>query len=906
MPNLLLAKLMLPPLAGDVATRRRLLAHLDRGLDKKLTLVCAPAGSGKTTLIAFWLNSLRERDTTIRVAWYSLDKTDDSLPTFLSYLAAAIRHADAGALPDWVDVERRPSTPGPEALAAELAQGVDALPGRLIIVLDDYHFVTDQSVHQLMAHLLRHLPPALHLVITARSDPPLGIPHLRGRNQVSELRAHDLALSLAEAEAFLVGVLGPLEPGIVQALWERTEGWAVGLRLAAMSLASSEDRRRFIYNFQLHSHQHIIDYLVDEVLRAQSPEVNDFLLRTSILDRLSGDLCAAVLNVEDHIARAMLASLARANLFVAPLDAHGEWHRYHSQFRTMLGNRLHSLTASKEIAALHRRAAAWLAGRDLVAEALPHYLAAAEPEAAADLVERHIPELMNRERWQTLSRWLALLPDGLIQQRPALLLLRAWVLNFDFKLNAVRPLVEGAERLLRAGGEMGAPADALWGQIHALRTSTAFAAGPTPEALAHAAQALRLLPAAQGWARAYALGYLARWTLAQGDYPAARALLETEIAAAGPVATEHLVRLYYAWSVITYLAGSLDDFHRAVTRYEAAARQLDMPAELKWAQWSLGIVHLERNEPEQALQYLEAAAAHPELAHFQTLRLATFALLELWARAGQAPLAQAALAALRQRLGDNPDPDSLREVEALEAYWALLNDDLPAALRWARAAPEDAPIEKLAYRGAIQVRILLRSGAPADLEQATVLAQRLLDAYRRMHYLGAQAPALVLLALARWRRRMTGPALAALREALTLGYPQGRRHMFTEHGALMGEMLTLLAREPACAAMAGGLLAELGRLGQATRPWGQQEAGDEEIIEPLTERETEVLELMAGGLSNKEIAHRLGISPFTVRNHTVNIYSKLHVISRHQAVTCARQLGFLSPPGTATTAHSTK
>ncbi len=907
MRNLLQAKLILPPLADDITLRHRLLAQLDRGLDKKLTLICAPAGFGKTTLVTSWLRALLARDAPDRAAWYTLDKTDDSLPTFLSYLAAAIRHTDADALPDWVDLDRRPSLPGPEALAAELAQVADAVPSRLFIVLDDYHFITDQAIHRLLAHLLRHLPPALHLVITARSDPPLGIPQLRGRSQVSELRAHDLALSLAEANAFLSGTLDkPIEPDVAQALWERTEGWAVGLRLAAISLTNCEDQRRFIHNFHQHSSQHIVDYLVDEVLRNQPPAVNDFLLGTSILDRLSSDLAAAVLGLDGRAAGMMLAELARNNLFLVSLDAHGEWYRYHSQFRTMLGNRLRGLASGAEIAALHARAAAWLGKRGLVSDALPHHLAAGDLDGAASLVERHIPEMMKRERWLKLACWLALLPETLITQRPALLLLRAWVYLYDFKQTQIRPVVEQAERLLENAMAPAAETDALWGQVHALRASTVFAPAPTPEAIAHAEEALRLLPADHVWPRAYALSYLAQWTLAAGDYPAARAMVEAEIAATGPATTEYLVRLYYTWCVLTYLAGDLDDFQHAVTRYETAARQLEMPVELKWAQWGLGIIHLERNEMEHALTHLRAVIARPELAHFQTLRLATFALLHVCAAQGQHAEARAALDVLRGRLGADPDPKNQQEVAAVEAYWALLSGDLAAAGRWAKNAAQETPAVSLAARGGILVRIYLALGTPDNLERATDLAQRLADEYRRMHNLGGQAPALVLVALAYWQRGMIGPALKALREALTLGYPQGRRHMFTQHGAIMGEMLRALAREPEYGTMAGSLLAELGRLGHTDRPWRQQGAGDELVVEALTEREAEILDLLAAGLSNKEIAHRLGISPITVRNHTVNIYDKLHVPSRRQAVSRARQLGFLPSPIVTTTHPSTK
>lgn len=896
MRNLLATKLYVPAPPSGVTVRERLLAQLDHGLNKKLTLICAPAGFGKTTLVAFWLHALIQRGAPVRAAWYTIDEADNDFTTFLSYLVAGIRGADADALADWVDLDRRLSAQGPEELTAELARAGEGRADRLIVVLDDYHFITDQKVHRLVSHLLRHLPPALHLVITARSDPPVGLSQLRARDQLSELRAHQLAFSLEEAERFFCETLGTvIDPEILAAVWERTEGWAVGLRMAALSMQASKDHQHFIDHFRQHSNRHIIDYLVDEVLQGQPPEVCDFLLRTAILGRLSTGLCAAMMNIEPRAAQALLAHLERHNLFVAPLDNHGEWYRYHGQFQVMLSRRLRGHAPAAEIATLHSRAAAWLASQNLVTEALPHFLAADDADGAAELIERHIPEMLTQERWGRLADWLALLPERLIHQRPALLLLRAWVLNFDFKHGEIRPLVEQAERLLREGAADGGEADALWGQIHTLRASTIFAPGPTVEAIAHAEEALRLLPPRHRWARAYALSYLAQWTLARGDAPAARALVEAEIAAAGPDVTAYLVRLYHIQSVVCYLAGSLDEFQAAVTRYEAAARQLDMPAELKWAQWGLGIAHLERNEPKLALEHLIAVVTRPELAHFQTLRLATLALLEIHANQGRTTEAHDLLAMLRDRLGEHPDPHNLREVEALEAYWALLSGDLVAAGRWARTDAPDAPALNVAARGTILARIYLALGTPADLEQATELIQRLLREYRRLHNVGAQAPMLVLLALSYWQRQMTGPALAALREALALGYPLGRRHMFTQYGAIMGEMLRTLAREPEYAAMAGSLLAELGRLGHINRPWRQHEAEGELLIEPLTEREAEVLGLLAGGLSNKEIARRLGISPITVRNHTVNIYDKLHVESRGQAVRRAQQLGLLSP-----------
>ena len=283
-------------------------------------------------------------------------------------------------------------------------------------------------------------------------------------------------------------------------------------------MQASDDRQRFVRNFGQRSSRHIADYLVDEVLQGQAPEVHDFLSRTLILERFCGELCAAVLDVEPRRSQAMLDTLERSNLFLIGLDDHGEWYRYHGQFRTMLHNRLQSNCPADEVAALHSRAAAWLAEHDLVDETLSHYFAAGDPDGAASLVERHIPEVLNREQWHQITRWLAMLPEELIEQRPALLLLGASVNYHDFNYSQIRPMVERAETLLRAGQAQAAETDVLWGQIHALRTSTVFASGPTEEAIAHGQEALRRLPPHYAGVRAFALYFLAQWTLGKGDY----------------------------------------------------------------------------------------------------------------------------------------------------------------------------------------------------------------------------------------------------------------------------------------------------------------------------------------------------------------------------------------------------
>ena len=830
MQSLLETKLYLPELAGDVLPRRRLLARLDQGLGGKLTLVCAPAGFGKTTLAVAWLQSLLSNEDAsrapVRAGWYSVDEHDNDLTTFVSYLAAALRAADAHALSGWIEPDRRPTTPQPEELAVELIQGCLAVHGRLVLVLDDYHFIRDQSIHRLVNHLLRHLPPALHVVITDPPRPALWAwPNCAPATRSASCAPITWRFCRTRPMRFsTVRSRGSIDPGTVEMLWERTEGWAAGLRLAALSLQASDDRQRFVRNFGQRSSRHIADYLVDEVLQSQAPEVHDFLLRTSILERFCGELCAAVLDIEPRRSQATLDTLERSNLFLIGLDDHGEWYRYHGQFRTMLQNRLGAHLAADEVAALHRRAALWLGEHDLVGEALPHFVAAGDLDGAASLVERHIPDLLAREQWRQIDHWLAMLPEELIEQRPALLLLRAWQYEHEFNHGGIKRLVERAEGLLRNGTTQTAEPEAVWGQIHALRISPVFATAPTAETIAHGQEALRLLPPRYAWAHAYALGYLARWIQATGDYPTARQMVEAEIAAAGTTPSGHLVRLHLFLNVLQLLSGNIDDFYRTLVRYEEIARRAEQPVHVQWAQWGLSTVYLERNEPEQALERLRFVFAQPELAEFLTLRLAAHALVGLEAQQGRGDEVQEALAVLRRRLGDTPDANSLKEVDALEAYWALQRGDLAAAERWARSADQDPPVTNLSDRGAIRARVYVALGQPADLERATGLVQDLLAKYRAINFVRSQIAMLVLLARIYRLRRMQQPALAALREAVELGYPRGYRRVFTEQGPLMGEMLHELAREPKFAAMAGSLLAELARVGEVSQPWLRRQA----------------------------------------------------------------------------------
>ena len=900
MPYTLAPKFYLPEPVANEVVRSDLMARLRSAPSRKVTLICAPAGFGKTTLAATWLRDLSATrpPPVSHVAWYALNPADNDFATFVTTFVAAIRHTAPAALPDWIDLDRRPNLPSPEYLASELA-GALSLSERLIVALEDYHFITDLAVHRLIAQLLRQMPPNLHLVILTRHDPPLGLARLRAHGDVLDLRAHDMAFSCDEAALLLDSILGEsLDPEIVQVLWEQTEGWLVGLRLAALSLQTAADPARFLADFRHHGSRHIADYLMDEVLRGQPAAVEDFLLRTSILDRLHGPLCAAVMGIDGPSGQALLEQVVAHNLLVTPLDDYRGWYRYHGQFQTLLRHRLPGRCSDQDIAALHRRAADWLTGQARIDQALPHYLVAGDAATAARLVEAQAPHLEHWQQWGQLAQWLTLLPAEMVEQRPGLLLARAWLLYARSAWSSIPSLVERAEALL--DGSAVAPVDQaaiLWGQIHALRASVVFPLTGIEAKIEHGREALRLLPIEYSRARATALNFLARWLNAVGRPEEARSLNEAELGLIQPSDTPYVIRIYYNLCVLEYFAADLDRYQSVACRLRDLAGQAQQPIDSMWAEFILARIHLERNEVDAAFDHLTTLFARPDRASLQALLMGAYLVLPLYAARRLDERGSATLTALRQRLMEAPDEANRLEVEALEAYWAMLSGDLTTATTWAKSVGRQPATEHEWRRGFILVRVLLAQGGPADLAEAVALLEYLLPRYAALGYTPEQTQTLVLLARARWLQGTPDAALVALRQAVDLGYARGYRRVYTEHGPSMGEMLNALAQETCYTEAAGALLLALGSADSAYPPprLPHPEAGTP-MIEPLTPREFDILDGIEQGLSNKEIAYRLKLAPQTVRNHTVSIYAKLCVAGRREAVTRAREMGLLRAP----------
>jgi LuxR family transcriptional regulator, maltose regulon positive regulatory protein len=894
------SKIITPELPSDLVERSALMAKLGVDFSRKLTLVCAPAGFGKTTLVTSWLRLTQARageGTPVHVGWYALDEGDNNVHRFYRYLLCAIQQANPDLLADWVDFDYRPQLPSVEEMVNELVDGLWQRSAPILLALDDYHYVSNKEIHQFVNLLLRYLPPHLRLIIATRHDPPLGLAQLRSRGHLHEVRALHLAFSLDETEAFLAGALHThLDREIVVKVWEQMEGWPAGLRLTALSLQGAEDPQSMVRRFGQQISRHITDYLVEEVISQQSCEVIDFLLSISILNRFNGALCAAVTGMTLAESQSILGYLLHSNLFITALDDYGEWYRFHHLLQEILRNRLCTQYPGDEVTTRQRRAAIWLADHALLDEAVAHFLAAGDQEGAAHTIESSILDLINNERFSTLEQRISLLPSSLVDRRPALLLASAWVRNARYQRDAFPAIIARVEALLREERWQHDDTAALWGQVHALRSSVALKFGDGEEVVANAAATFDLLPESFVWVRSFVLNVLTHFYTLIGNPEEAHRILADERSKVTPVPSFFLVRLSFCDAIVYLFSGTVAEWRRSAFNHMSLSSQLNNPIQMAWAEYGLAIAHLEVGEVDEAVRRLEAIFARPQFAFTITLFLAASHLLPIYALRSKIVEGSSLLSALAQHLRGSVTQASQLEFDALQAYWACLIGDQAAAHRWAEGAELVLPpIESMSPHNLLLARTLFMLGGSSNLERAAAVTNALISYYRKINLTNRLIETLTLHAVICWARRMQQPALTAMREALDLGYPRGYRHTILDQSGSTRQILYELTQERRYAAMAGDLLAQMmAELSKPTTPTHHQADATDGQIEALSERELEILTMVAERLTNKEIAHRLRISPLTVRNHTANIYAKLQVTTRRQAVVRGHQFGILA------------
>ncbi|MEJ2149893.1 MAG: LuxR C-terminal-related transcriptional regulator [Chloroflexota bacterium] len=877
----LATRLTIPPPRPDAVARPRLIERLDDAprLGHRLTLVSAPAGFGKTTLLSAWAGGSERA-----VTWLTLEESDADPAQFLTYLVAALGQIEAGIGEPLRQILQSPQPPPPHSLLAPLINDLATVETPFTLVLDDYHLVASQPVHEMLAFLLDHQPPAMHLVVSTREDPPLPLARLRARGQLTEIRERDLRFSVEEAAAFLNQTMRlNLTPEAISALGARTEGWIAGLQLAAVALQKGGgDPEAFVADFA-GSDRFVMDYLVAEVLEREPAAVRDFLRQTAILDRLSAPLCEAVTGRADS--QAILEGLEQANLFLVALDNRREWYRYHRLFAQVLRNTLDPAAR----AALHRRAMGWYEANDLLGEAIEHALAWGRIEGdlsdAGRLIERAAEPTLLSGNFQTVRDWLAALPPADVRASGALATYAGWVAFVAGAAPKALDYAQTADVLLGKDDSEG-PACGVLTVLQSIiavvilqdyelavalaekalatlsdtqgrwRVMALWALGEAQERTRPIGEAIRTYREAQGAGRAVGNPF---FTALVDAWLASALRTHGERGAALAVCQESLPRyldergrpspvagIIYNWlAALYYDANQLDEAHDAIEQGVALSERLGLPGYLANA---LAI----RLPIQAALGDVEGEAESLRTAH----RLA-----------GEGHLAM-------DWLG------------AMEANLRLLGGDVAYAARWAEEAgcSPSAPFDPLLVETSLTYgRLLLAQDRLEDAEEMVGRLARYAEERELYRWL---IPACIQWALIAQRGGDKEGAVEHLARAVELAAPEGFYRPFLEEDP---QALDLLGGVRQLApAFVGQLLEFAGVAARRAAP-----AADQGLIEPLSERELEVLALIAEGLSNREIADRLYIAVGTVKRHINHIYGKLEVGSRTQAVARARQIRLL-------------
>jgi LuxR family transcriptional regulator, maltose regulon positive regulatory protein len=910
---LLETKLYVPGARRGLVPRPRLSERLDRGAtSSKLMLVSAPAGFGKTTLLAEWLATGPALPTDERcVAWLSLDRGDNDPASFWTYVIAALRTVAPGVGSSTLALLQELQPPPIQTVLTTLLNDLGAIASDIVLVLDDYHVIDTRDVQDGMAFLLDHLPARLHVVIASRADPSLPLARLRARGELVETRAAELRFTPDEAAAYLNEMMGlELTAQDVTALEERTEGWIAALQLAALSMQGREDVAGFIAGFA-GDDRYVVDYLVEEVVQRQSDRVQAFLLQTSILDRLSGPLCDAVTGQDGG--RAMLEALDRGNLFLVPLDDRRRWYRYHHLFADVLHARLLD-EQPDHVPDLHRRASAWYAQNGEQSVAIRHALAAEDFVRAADLVELAIPTMRRDRQEATAREWLEALPDELIRCRPVLSVYYAGILLLSGEIEGVEARLGYAERWVDTTTDTRTDADApsaemvvvddeefrrLPGSIAVYRAGQALALGDAAATVIHARRALDLVLEDDHLMRGAAAGLLGLASWASGDLEAAHrsyAVCMASLQRAGHFAD------------VLGCAIALADIRTAQGRLREAMRTYEQALQLALAQGGPVLrgtadLHVGMSELDRERDDLDAATQHllssEDLGEHTGLPQNRYRWRVAMARIRQAQGdVDGALDLLNEaeRVYVGDFFPNVRPVPALKARVWVAQGKLGEALGWVRE--RDLSVnDDLSYLREFEhltlARVLLaRCGsdrAEPFLHEAIGLLARLLQAAEEGDRTGSLIEILILQALAQQTRGDIPAALVPLERALALAEPEGYLRTFVDEGSPMATLLEVAAEHEIAGDYVGRLLTAFGETVQ-TKPASQG------LVDPLSQRELDVLRLLGTDLGGPEIARELVVSLNTVRTHTKNIYAKLGVNNRRAAVRLAQELDLMSRP----------
>lgn len=897
------------PLPGLIA-RSRLLDLLEQNPRRPLTVVSAPAGYGKTTVVTQWLHAEKTK-----AAWLELDEADNDLRSFLSHLVSAIQVQIPNACPDTMSLLQAVQIPDSSVLAETLSNELDAIEEAFILVLDDYHLITETTIHELIENLLRHPPLSLHLVLVTRHDPPLSLAGLRARGWLTEIRQDDLRFSRPEVKAVLKEMTGTtLSDTALAHLEVEMEGWMVGLYLVGLLLRNQVEPEDFVLSLKGGSQQ-IHEYLSEEVISRQPASVRDRLLKISIVNRFCAPLVEALTKVDDATAGQttginFIEDIRRANLFVIPLDVHGEWFRFHHLFQYLLQGQLERSYSRAEIAALHWSASEWYEDEGLIDDAIRHSLATNDAERAADIVERHARAMMNQDKCFAVDKWLSRLPDSTVQKRPELLLARAWTYYFRLNVAAIPAILDRVDEVT---AEVAKTQD-LSGEIAFFRGFVECLQGNGSHSLRHIEFALDHIPVTHHEFRAEAEVLFGLAGQMEGEFDRIIKALNEWLAAPLPLHPLRETRLLVTLVFVNYIAGDPMAAQQYLPRLRLVARQNDMQNPLAWCDYLEGLIHLQRGELDAAIGVLGEAVKRKYIDHARAALDALAALMiayQVHGQTKQADVTKQNLLEFADQLGPIFRP--LADASTMRLDLMRRQTDVVDRRPDLLASTNEVMLFWFEVPCVTRCRALIREGSSASLQEAAQRLQEYAESNEKQHN-RCQLIQLAGLQTVAWEMLgKTEDAMQCLQRAVTLAQPGGFVFPFIELGPPMAALLRRLRSNPVTVDFVDRLLAAIPEDSSEAEPTGASVEKSPSLVptftnssanpscesleaatDDLTNRELETLELLSQRLYDKEIAKAMSISVWTVKSHVKHIYEKLHVNNRRQAVAKAEQLGLLT------------
>lgn len=891
--SILKTKLFRVPISEEHVLRPHLLERLEQVKRHPLTVVSAPAGYGKSVLLSCW-----SQRCDCHSAWLSLDEEDNDLGLFESYFLAALNRVIPSFGNELMDIVEGARLPPPPVFVPMLFDELSLLEEDIVFMIDDYGVIANDDVHGLIAELMNHPHPRLHLVLGTRHDPPLPLNEWRARDQLLEIRSVDLRFSLGETRAFLERATEvPLDEETIAALHNKIEGWVTGLRLAALSISRVEDYRGYVDDLS-GSSEYISDYLFSQVLDKLPSETQRFLLQTSILNRLSPSLCHSVVIPDSSVGetQALLQELVEANIFTIPLDSWHLWFRYHHLFQDFLGIYLRRNYSPEVVTSLHQRAGAWFVDNGLVEEALQHTMAAGEMETALEIVALNRHALVERESYQRLSHWLHMFPPQVIESSPDLLLIQAlFAQTFRFDVIELNQLVGKIDALLEHPHFEEQRAQRLLAENESFRGVVSFYFNPDLKtSLACFRNALEDLPGHWYILRNYSWIFGALTLQMMGDSGGVyewieRARREDLTAPDGPRVRNALVE-----AIVHRISANLTGLKDVADFILRNTPERDYWETRGWSEHMLASVHYEHNDLDDAQRHAQEVfnnRHHHPAANVDNAII----LVKIHQARGKPDEALEMLKASLDYATELRSPTFTLMAQSFQVELAVMQGRAHEVCQWAEQAYANlhlAPINTFYIPVLTIPKVLLAAGTPGGLSMAADCLQRIHEYAESTHNVRVMIEVLALEALLHAANNDEQAAMATLEQSLALARPGGYIRLYVDLGPDMADlMLRMQNREPFVEYIASVLQAFTDASEHAVQPDGKKQ-----LIEPLTDREAEILELLAKRYSNKEIASELVISPATVKRHTINLYSKLFVHDRRAAVRAARALGLIPTP----------